>query len=376
MDNDINKAVEKVIAGDRDAYWTIVNQYKLMVRSYVASILFNQSDIDDLTQETFITAYKKLSEFDSSKNFGSWIRGIARFKMTNYMRATKRRGNLMGNFKEKVIDIISPEIEQKLKAESDHSIKALLTCISKLPQNMRLVVKSGLNGIKAQNLAEEINSTPGAIYNLQYRANGLLRDCVKKGNFDMKDDLKLLLKIWLSEEEHGDMDRLLEKLQDDSEFRSAFTDEVIMMGKIKAVTTGEPRFAMLEEILNSNTENTLNFDESIFNKLEKEEKQKKIIQFAVMIAAMLIVAFLIFKPETQSASDRPIVVMPQKPLKEKVIQQNLNPEEQLSGSDVIAIISATSNAVWSNDKFRYIDTLKKEKSNFWGALPDWIFFLV
>lgn len=180
MDNDINKAVEKVIAGDRDAYWTIVNQYKLMVRSYVASILFNQSDIDDLTQETFITAYKKLSEFDSSKNFGSWIRGIARFKMTNYMRATKRRGNLMGNFKEKVIDIISPEIEQKLKAESDHSIKALLTCISKLPQNMRLVIKSGLNGIKAQNLAEEINSTPGAIYNLQYRANGLLRDCVKK----------------------------------------------------------------------------------------------------------------------------------------------------------------------------------------------------
>ena len=47
MDNDVNKAIEKVIAGDRDAYWTIVNQYKLMVRSYVASILFNQSDIDD-----------------------------------------------------------------------------------------------------------------------------------------------------------------------------------------------------------------------------------------------------------------------------------------------------------------------------------------
>ena len=57
--DNVNKAIEKVIAGDRDAYWTIVNQYKLMVRSYVASILFNQSDIDDLTQETFITAYKK-----------------------------------------------------------------------------------------------------------------------------------------------------------------------------------------------------------------------------------------------------------------------------------------------------------------------------
>ena len=48
----------------------------------------------------------------------------------------------------------------------------------KLPQNMRLVVKSGLNGIKAKALAEELKSTPGAVYNLQYRANGLLRTCV------------------------------------------------------------------------------------------------------------------------------------------------------------------------------------------------------
>ena len=54
MDEELKKTIEKVTNGDRDAYWTIVNQYKLMVRTYVASILFNQSDIDDLTQETFI----------------------------------------------------------------------------------------------------------------------------------------------------------------------------------------------------------------------------------------------------------------------------------------------------------------------------------
>ena len=180
MDNDINNAVKKIIAGDRDAYWTIVNQYKLMIRSYIASILFNQSDIDDLTQETFITAYKKLADFDTTKDFSYWIRGIARFKMTNYMRATKRRSQMATNFKEKVVEIISPDLEERFKLETDDGIKALLQCISKLPQNMRLIVKSGLNGIKAQNLAEEINSTPGAIYNLQYRANGLLRDCVRK----------------------------------------------------------------------------------------------------------------------------------------------------------------------------------------------------
>ena len=179
MENSILEHIKKVKNGERDAYWFIVDRHKLMVRSYIASLLFNQSDIDDLTQEVFITAYRKISEFDETKEFATWLRGIARFKLTNYMRSKKRKNNLMTNFKEKVIDLISPELDKKLAEETDESIKALLECISKLPKNMRMVVKSGLNGVKAQNLADELNSTPGAIYNLQYRANGLLKSCVK-----------------------------------------------------------------------------------------------------------------------------------------------------------------------------------------------------
>ena len=37
-----------------------------------------------------------------------------------------------------------------------------------------------LDGEKAESLAREMRSTVGAIYNLHYRANQLLRDCVRK----------------------------------------------------------------------------------------------------------------------------------------------------------------------------------------------------
>jgi hypothetical protein len=176
----------------------------------------------------------------------------------------------------------------------------------------------------------------------------------------MKNDLKLLIQIWLSEEEHEDMPRLLERLQADDEFRAAFTGEVAMLGKIKAVTSGEPRFAMLEELLNSSINGQSNFDENIFKALEKEEKQKKFIQFALMIAAMLIVGFIIFRPEVPLPSKQ-IVTVPDKPRVDVPVSPRLNPEAMVNVSDVIAVISATSNAVWSNDKFRYIDTLKKEE---------------
>ena len=179
-DEEINKTLKKVIKGDIDAYWYIVDKHKLLVSSYLASVLFNKSDIDDLTQEVFITAYNKLKDFDQERSFSSWLMGITRFKLTNYMRSKKRQSNLVNNFKEKVLDIILPELEEKMAAEKDETIKVLLSCISKLPQNMKVVVKSNLNGVKAQELAEQIDSTCSAIYNLQYKANGLLRSCVQK----------------------------------------------------------------------------------------------------------------------------------------------------------------------------------------------------
>ena len=113
----------------------------------------------------------------------------------------------------------------------------------------------------------------------------------------MKDDLQLLIKIWLSEEEHESCDRLLERLQNDPEFRAAFADEVAMLGKIKAVNASEPRLALLEELLNSTVTRQSNFDENIFKALEKESKQKKIIQFAyILIAAVLMICFMFFRP--------------------------------------------------------------------------------
>ncbi|MCM8537709.1 MAG: sigma-70 family RNA polymerase sigma factor [Lentisphaeraceae bacterium] len=179
-DEELNTTLSKVLQGDIDAYWYIVDKHKLLVSSYIATILFNKSDVDDLTQEVFITAFNKLKDFDQSRTFTSWLVGIARFKMTNYMRSKKRQSNLVDKFREKVIELISPELESKMANDKDENIKILLQCISKLPQNMKLVVKSNLNGNKAQDLAHEMNSTCSAIYNLQYKANGLLRTCVQR----------------------------------------------------------------------------------------------------------------------------------------------------------------------------------------------------
>jgi RNA polymerase sigma-70 factor (ECF subfamily) len=49
-----------------------------------------------------------------------------------------------------------------------------------LPIRLRRVVRAGLDGTKPALLAQALSTTVGAIYNLHYRANQLLRDCVRK----------------------------------------------------------------------------------------------------------------------------------------------------------------------------------------------------
>ncbi len=59
-------AVQRVLAGDRDAFRLIVREHSLMLRSYLGSQLHHASDVDDLAQEVFIVAYRKLHWWNDS----------------------------------------------------------------------------------------------------------------------------------------------------------------------------------------------------------------------------------------------------------------------------------------------------------------------
>ena len=135
---------------------------------------------DDLAQEVFITALQKLDTFEAGRDFGAWLRGIARHKLHNHFRSIRRRSDAMDRFFEEVYDTIAPEMEQAARDETRYSIEALLRCIDKLPEKLRKVVRAGLEGHRPQQLAQELETTPGAVYNLHYRSNQLLRDCVEK----------------------------------------------------------------------------------------------------------------------------------------------------------------------------------------------------
>ncbi len=72
------------------------------------------------------------------------------------------------------------ELEEQSRWDREERIEALLRCVGKLPEKLRRVVRSGLEGMKAQALAQTLETTTGAVHQLHYRANQLLRQCMKE----------------------------------------------------------------------------------------------------------------------------------------------------------------------------------------------------
>jgi len=70
-------AVERVLAGDRDAYRTLVDRHSRNVHRLAYRLTGNAHDTEDVVQEAFLRAYQKLGQFEARSNFGTWVYRIA-----------------------------------------------------------------------------------------------------------------------------------------------------------------------------------------------------------------------------------------------------------------------------------------------------------
>ena len=150
------QAIRQVIAGNRDAFRVLVREYRLMVRSYLGSQLHRGDEMDDLSQEVFMTAFRNLNQFDDRGDFGAWLRGIARNQLLMHFRSLGRRKAKEAKFREQVTQLIEHDLERTFDEQTEFAIESLLRCTSRLPERMRQVVRRGLEGTKAAAMADEL----------------------------------------------------------------------------------------------------------------------------------------------------------------------------------------------------------------------------
>jgi RNA polymerase sigma-70 factor (ECF subfamily) len=83
-------AVERTLAGDRDAFRVLVERHSHSVFRLAYRMTRNQQDAEEVVQEAFLRAYQKLEQFESRANFGTWVYRIAANYSIDRMRQRQK----------------------------------------------------------------------------------------------------------------------------------------------------------------------------------------------------------------------------------------------------------------------------------------------
>ena len=83
-------AVERTLAGDRDAYRVLVERHSHSVFRLAYRMTGNRHDAEEVVQEAFLRGYQKLSQFAARANFGTWVYRIAANYAIDRMRQRQK----------------------------------------------------------------------------------------------------------------------------------------------------------------------------------------------------------------------------------------------------------------------------------------------
>ena len=75
----------------RDLFEILTREHIDSVRAFLLASLRDPIAVEDLLQETFLTAWRILDRYDRQLPFGPWVRGIAAKLVLNRRRRLGRR---------------------------------------------------------------------------------------------------------------------------------------------------------------------------------------------------------------------------------------------------------------------------------------------
>jgi len=72
------RLVRSTLAGNKDAFGRLVERHLPTVEAVAFAYTRNRTDAEDVSQETFLSAYQSLDTLRECAKFGSWVATIAR----------------------------------------------------------------------------------------------------------------------------------------------------------------------------------------------------------------------------------------------------------------------------------------------------------
>lgn len=113
----------------------LIRENTEMVIAYIRSGVRDAHAVDDLYQETVLTAWRRLDDYDNAKAFGPWLRGIAGRLMLAYYRKSSRGEKTIDDQTLLWLNDRFDAIHQQRGDTLHEKLAALRDCVEALPEN-------------------------------------------------------------------------------------------------------------------------------------------------------------------------------------------------------------------------------------------------
>ncbi|APH44822.1 RNA polymerase subunit sigma-24 [Microbacterium sp. 1.5R] len=175
------RVAARAAAGDESAFRELYRAYARPVYWIAHGIVGAAADAEDVTQETFVTAWRKLPGFElQGDSILPWLATICRFQAANRLRQRRRdQANTADAVDETLPSTVSVE-EQVITADLAERIAAEVGTLSDLDRAIFRLCAA--EGYAYQAAAEELGVSHAIVRNRLSRVRTRLRGAVKEAS--------------------------------------------------------------------------------------------------------------------------------------------------------------------------------------------------
>lgn len=184
-DNIDSALISRVVEGDKESFDIIVLKYQNKIANVIGRLVDDPNIVLDLTQDTFVKAYKSLSKFRGESSFYTWLYRIAVNTAKNFTKLKIRRPpDVDIDFVEaestgqrtKLRDVTSPE-HMLLRDEMQ---KRVILAVNNLPEDLRTsIILREMAGLSYDEIAEVMKCPVGTVRSRIFRARVALDTTIR-----------------------------------------------------------------------------------------------------------------------------------------------------------------------------------------------------
>lgn len=180
--------VERTIAGDQRAYGLLVLKYQRRVQRLVGRMVRDVDLVEDITQETFIRAYRALHQFRGDAQFYTWLYRIAVNTAKKALLELKRDRTISESFFARdEDDETSVRQNEPSSDETPESVLAakeiagvVNSAMDELPEELRqAVVLREIEGLSYEEISLAMSCPIGTVRSRIFRAREAISAKVK-----------------------------------------------------------------------------------------------------------------------------------------------------------------------------------------------------